>query len=610
MIHIQGAGAILGTAIHYRLVAPMGERMSNVTRRDVLKGSVALGASLHSGLGEGVAAQRSPEVLPYTSTTGVTLPPRGHFSMNFSFDFPEPSVQFDAHAVSVRVYTTENTYAMDPARIRIRRSGNEMTLACSNLTWAGGQEQHPGTVTATLRRDGEGYAFNAAAQVPGRTIKSIALIVRGIPRGQISLAGSGFRDPGESDVQAIWPDLNSGLSSPLLVLRSGASFTALSLDAPPDTARTTRFYLQPGPDGYRAELTWEREAWTTSDQLETPTWRIRTGTSYDAVARPHYQHVEQAFGLKSWQSRTDVPEWMRDAQLVLSLHGAHWTGYIFNNYVRQLEILRWTATVIDPRRVVVFLPAWDGRYYWNYPAYEPDPRMGGAAGFEQLIREGQKLGFHLIPMFGSNVANLDLPATKPLLGTVTNLPGNKPWLLDYVDWDNDRHGEAAYGFMNLGTERWREHLTSRIAEILTRFGADGYFLDIVGCAMNNTQGDMSLGTRRLVSSLHDQFPGKLAMGEMHYDALLGSIPVFQADNVPEYPQAFYRYGRMFEHLSWPAPGRGSTGVHEAGFSRRWKLPVADQRTIPTLAVVDDTFSRHRAEMEAVIRIAKQWKFPD
>jgi hypothetical protein len=67
-----------------------------------------------------------------------------------------------------------------------------------------------------------------------------------------------------------------------------------------------------------------------------------------------------------------------------------------------------------------------------------------------------------------------------------------------------------------------------------------------------------------------------------------------------------RHARFFQHLSHPAPGRGSTGVHEAGFGR-WNprtLSLTDD-TIPTLNVVDDTFSTYRTEMDAVIQEAKR-----
>jgi len=67
-----------------------------------------------------------------------------------------------------------------------------------------------------------------------------------------------------------------------------------------------------------------------------------------------------------------------------------------------------------------------------------------------------------------------------------------------------------------------------------------------------------------------------------------------------------RSARFFQHLSHPAPGRGSTGVHEAGF-QRWNPATLflTEHQIPTLNVVDDTFEAHRAEMEAVIRRARE-----
>jgi hypothetical protein len=64
------------------------------------------------------------------------------------------------------------------------------------------------------------------------------------------------------------------------------------------------------------------------------------------------------------------------------------------------------------------------------------------------------------------------------------------------------------------------------------------------------------------------------------------------------------FARFFSHLSHPAPGRGSSGVHESGFSRFDPTTLALPRSaglLPTLTVVDDTFTAHRSEMTAVIR---------
>jgi hypothetical protein len=83
--------------------------------------------------------------------------------------------------------------------------------------------------------------------------------------------------------------------------------------------------------------------------------------------------VERAFGLKPFAERNDVPAWARDLSLVVMLHGMHWTGRVFLDYAAMLEVLRFVAVRIEPRRVLAYLPGWEGRYYWNYGEYRAEP---------------------------------------------------------------------------------------------------------------------------------------------------------------------------------------------------------------------------------------------
>jgi len=100
-----------------------------------------------------------------------------------------------------------------------------------------------------------------------------------------------------------------------------------------------------------------------------------------------------------------------------------------------------------------------------------------------------------------------------------------------------------------------------------------------------------------------RYPHVLACGEFHDDALLELIPLYHVYAAHAVP-----FARFFSHLSHPAPGRGSSGVHESGFSRfdpqTLSLPVRDG-LLPTLTIVDDTFTAHRGEMTAVIREARR-----
>src|SRR5205814_1957358 len=86
-------------------------------------------------------------------------------------------------------------------------------------------------------------------------------------------------------------------------------------------------------------------------------------------------------------------------------------------------------------------------------------------------------------------------------------------------------------------------------------------------------------------------PQVLACGEFLYDALVEFIPLYHV-----FAPRVVPFARFFSHLSHPAPGRGSSGVHESGFSRWDPATLSLSKRdglIPTLMVVDDTFTAYR-----------------
>ena len=552
-----------------------------------------------------------------SSTSDVFVPPRGRSFMKFSFDFPEPSVAFEGYTFGFRVFTHENAYGLSAPRIQVRQIERGLEVACDELVWAGGQQRAPGRLRARITATGDGgdVVECAATAEMDRPVKAVAMVVRGIPRGRLSAGGAPFFDPRDDEVllgypfsggDLFGPQSNGGLTTPLVLVQPPDNGPIVALSSADDRVRTKRFYFQPGEAGYRVEALVEAEGWGRSPTFQAPPWRLRRAPTIAAAASPHFAHVEQAFHLPRWDSRDDVPDWLRRTALVVTLHGMHYTGYIFNDYARMLAILKWMATRIAADRVLVFLASWDGRYYWDYPAYRPADRMGGDGGFRSLITDARALGFKMMPMFGANAANRRHPAFARVADAATSKIDGDRFDLNWVDWDNDRHHEGWLSYMNLGVDSWRTWLGDRIAEVIDRYGVDAYFLDIVGGWVNNTKADMHEGTRRLVADLRRRFPRVVAVGEMHYDALLAFIPLYHSFGQNLVADLVQRHGRFFQHLSHPAPGRGSTGVHEAGFGR-WNpqtLSLADT-TIPTLNIVDDTFDAHRAEMDAVIQEAKK-----
>jgi hypothetical protein len=597
-----------------------------ISRRDLLKKTVtgvsgaallhaapwqdAISAAMPETVSQGASgASEWIEILPLTSSSDVFVPPRGNSFFKFSFDFPEPSVSFGGLQFAFRVYTFENTYSPDRSLMSVESAADGLHIRATGFTWAGDQQKAPGTLHAHLRANGAFFEFDVSAEL-GLPIKSIAAILRGVPRGKISAAGREFFDPKDDEVLFGYPFgggslfVASTMESPILIIQSEEK-EYFFLSTLLKEVRASRFYLQPGEKTYRVELIHEREGWSKSNRIGSPVWRVGKAASLEAAYRPHFEHLEKAFSIPDWESRPDVPAWFREVALVVSLHGMHWTGYIFNDFAKQLKILEWISTQIPGKQVLVFLPAWDGRYYWNYPIYKPDSRLGGEQGFRALIEKGHALGFHFMPMFGMNAANRVLPEFAKFADATTDQIDGDPFNLTWVDWDNDRHNEGAGAYMNLDVPSWRNWLSGRIAETILKYHADAYFLDIAGGWENNTKGDMHEGTRLLVAGLREQFPGVLACGEMPYDALMAFLPLFQVFAARGYTPALTKYTRAFQHLSAAAPGRGSSGVHESGFAKfDPKSLNLNSDQIPTITVVDDTFEKHRDAMAEIIQRAK------
>jgi len=586
----------------------------SLSRRDWLKAVGAAGAAVPL-LGGATPPTAPPAtfrraILPLTSSSGVFIPGRGRGFQKFSFDFPEPSVEFAGFQFGFRVFSHENIYGLDQSKMQVEEKGDSLTLRADGLVWAGGQERASGSLTARFRKNDDTVEWDATAEL-GLPIKSIASIIRGVPRGKLSVGGGSPFDPRDDELLWGYPfgagdlfggNTAGGMSTPYVAVVAGDQLV-WSLSSLDDKVRAKRFYFQPGEQGYRIEAIFEAEGWKDQKRLEVPAWRLAKSATLDAATERHYAHLERAYSFPAWETRSDVPDWLRRTALVLSLHGAHYTGFVFNDFARMLEILRWTAGKIPGDRVLVFLPAWDGRYYWNYPRYQAEDRMGGAAGLERLIKEGHALGFRFMPMFGMNTANNTQPEFARYADAATQRIDNNQFNLDWVDWDNDRHQEGWVAYMNLGVDSWRRWLTDRIAATIDRFGADAYFLDISGGWINNRKADMHEGTRRMVAELRQRYPKVLACGEFSYDALFTLFPLFHV-----YSKPGMKYCRFFSHLSHPAPGRGSSGVHESGFGRFNEQTLslaAAGGAIPTLSVVDDTFSKHQDVMAAVIAKAKE-----
>ena len=521
-----------------------------------------------------------------------------HFA---SFDLGDPLFDGFGLRLSVQLVTLENLYGIDPERVRIESGAGRIRIAASGLRFAGGQRRCDGSLELAIDASEPGLVrLRASARAPAR-IRCAKLLLRDLdPALATSTDGATFAPVGDHGELFAYP---MRLPTPLVWLRAGDA--VLALRAEDDRVREKRFAFareRIGPLAGRgaAELIHEESATRFAESIATPEFVVdRRGDAARAEA-DHVAWIARAFGLVPFAERDDLPAWARELQLVAVLHGMHWSGRVLLDYAAMERALRFVAARVDGRRVLAYLPGWEGRYYWQYGEYRPEPALGGEAGFASLCATARELGVHVMPMFGANCANAWLPRFRDLdasaylkSATGNRFHGNTP------DWDLSRaHDTGWQAWLNPGHPGWRDALAGQIESLARRFGFDGVFLDTTEIWTNDPDHDVFEGHRALATRLRDAIPHLLLAGEYDYDALDAVFPLFQRAWWTRAPAWSRRFVRRMAHLCEGEP-EGRTGVHEFGV---WKpgCVAAEDGLLATIAFQDDTLERSRDAVEKAL----------
>ena len=182
-----------------------------------------------------------------------------------------------------------------------------------------------------------------------------------------------------------------------------ATFWFSTLD---DRVRPKRYYFQAG----ETRTAWKRCTSTTPGARTRASRCPRgDGPRGDARAPSDAAHgaFERAFTWCRGRS-ADVPAWMRDIALVVTLHGMHYTGFIFNDFAQQLAILKWIAEADPAARCWCFSPRGTAATTGTIPITRARAH-GRRSRFPHAHREARALGFKMMPMFGANAANRKQP---------------------------------------------------------------------------------------------------------------------------------------------------------------------------------------------------------
>lgn len=534
---------------------------------------------------------------------------------DLSYNETPSLIHFHSWEIEFRIYTFENVYTLNKDSIKAEETSGQLSVTCDRFDYAGGQKNLPGTFKAHIAETEQGISISAKASF-SKSIRDIKVSIHGLYPGTIINLREGAASIPPQGCVYTYPSGWRGLHTPLVILEQAAEerkyFYARSTDA---KVREKRFAFIPHGDFCTLELIFEQTGSEVCSHVEVPAWEIGYTDDLSRIYQEQTQHIKACFHPEPWESRSDVPGWMHDIALIASIHMEHWSGYTFHTYESVIDTAKWLSQHIDPRHALLYLPGWDGRYYWNYGHYEPARSMGGKEGFKEMMTTLRQMGYHVMLMAGMNMASRCAPNFEQwgASSQSTNVSGIPQYTL--VDWDGSRHFLHGFNAMlSIGAPHWQTHLTEEIIRLYQEYGYDAMFLDISACWTNEQLYDDYIGIQTFIQRLHEHLPGDvLIAGEAWYDGLAPLTPLVQSGHTDgllhwhdePYAPLFDTWCRSFGHLCMGDPGRTSTGVHELGYNPETTVPYR-KGVIPTITIVDNTIETGGDKVVEIIQSAKEY----
>ena len=535
----------------------------------------------------------------------------------WSFKDKNPIFKFFDLRFSVQVFTDTNRYDLDEKKCIVFQDENSFELKCSGLQWAGGQVDDAGECYMLVKKNEGSYTFDLKVG-KNEFVKKVKVLLYDQPLGDvvarrrydvtINEIGNIFRYPNG------WDDL----FTPLISIKNENQIRYYrSLDG---VVRPKTFMVQKIGDSSIVEMIFEESAMEPKYELEVPTWEVGNCSSVEEIFEKQRHLIEKQYNLKTWEEREDVPDWARKISLVLSIHAMHWSGYIFNNYQDIINKLEWFAQYIDPTEVLVYIPGFDGRYYYKYSDYTPDERLGGEEGLKRLVDKAHELGYHLMPMFMINGANpkcegFDVWGTPSVYRTSNGYTRGA----GSCDWDTSRGYDLGCGIgLNPGAPLWQDHFVEEACYQIEKYNFDAIFLDLAAIYINDPLHSTHDGAVSIINRIHEKFPHLLISTEGWYDALSTVFPFSQCAGMESlhgemiyhdtpYAKFFDEYNRCFGHLCLGDLAGGKNGVFEWGVNLAERTLPVRKGIVPTLTILDDTISLAKDEIIKALELSKEYK---
>ena len=531
------------------------------------------------------------------------------------YDFKDSYVSFADLNFAVRLSTDNNIYCPNPEKLTIEKpSKNEIIVRSNSLSAAGGQLISNGFIELKISRGiNQRISILASASHNTELAKSILVLIKGINvkymvSEQPQAKGEQeFKD--KIGIRVSYPSRSATM--PLVFLTTpNEEWYVLSKDK---KIRRKGFacsydHLSDEPVFF---ISHDSDMRKRSTRIQSPKWVMGKNKNREQIVRERCIDLEKYFDVLPYSRKNDFhTDWIDNLKVVTFLHGVHWTDHVFNTYDQMGEQLEWITETIDGSQVLAFLPAWDGRYYVNYPEHKPDSRMGGSEGLKRLVKKAHQLGVKVVLMFGGpNLSTFDFLKKNNMMEAGLKTPSGQVELQNWLDWNTDLQKETMGLIMNFGHPKYLDYMINKTAELFDTFGIDGIFLDGTLRWQNSPDYSPYEGLVEYTREIRKRYPEKLLMGEDGYDAIYGHFDLFHTSGGPLGLENYLlRYTRQFYYLAYPAEN-GSAGIHEIGWSNDSPtINNADPKfTIPSISLFYGDKEKYSLRIKSKLEVYKNWK---
>lgn len=487
---------------------------------------------------------------------------------------------------SAEIVSLENVYTVPKYDMRYN-------AYCSQSVVWGNDVKTQGSVILKTEEFAEGVKFECEASLD-KPIRSIKIRLDDLPLGVLINSIDEDKEVTSRGICINYPEGWRSLSWPFVAFRMDDG-KYLYVHCKDTTVNKKTFFIKQVGDKMRIDVVQEQDATKLNCTYQTPQVLVGIVDDIETFYQSVSDYTKEIYGLEEFENSKIVPDWFKDISLVVTMHMEAFTGKIFHTYEGALADVKKLTERIDGKHILVYLAGWEGRYYYKYGNYCPDVRLGGESMLKKCIKGMHDLGCKVMLMYGINMVNKTLPELKHVVESSEFVTmGGGRFHSGSVNWEGAHH----YDFdelaqLNVGNSAWADNLYEQIKRNSEEFDADGAFLDIAACYVNDRNARIYDGIIKFCDKLRTIKDNFMVSGEGYYDGLSKAMPLFQSghtDGKMHYhnrvsKSLFERYSREFAHLCLGDPWYGSTGVHEQGINDDRKTPLC-RAIIPTLSLVD------------------------